>query len=405
MSQVLLETEQLALLDQKIEKAEQARDVQRLKQLHDALTTHRGISHYAQMPLDEVCRAVEMTEAALARLAPKPKARKARRPRVPRTVEFDPNEFEQSDLFADASLWPRRPYCSDDLEAGVKIRSLRQALLHPYVQANPPHLRVWCIFDIDRPGAATAWEDAGLLPPTWTAVNKENGHAHSAWGMTAPVLVDGLGARDAPMRFMCAVEAMMRERLQADEGFAGLITKNPAHPLWQTLRGPRLSYSLQELAEVLPGIEKYRPKQRAECIGLGRNVTLFDTLRKDAYSAIRQYWGGGLHGWNAWLSHCNSRGLTMNADLFGANYLPGKEVWHIARSVAKWTWRNFSAEGFSQWQAQAGKKGGVASGKARAAALEDKRASARLMAAAGKSTREIAEELGTSQPTVSRWLK
>lgn len=394
------------ILQQRIEKAEQAKDVQRLKQLHDALTTHRGISHYAQLPLDDVLRAVEITEAALARLVPSPKARKKpRKPRVPRPIEFDPTEFEQSDLFADASLWPRRPYCSADLEAGVKIRSLRQALLHPYVQANPPHLRVWCIFDIDRPGAATAWEDAGLLPPTWTAVNKENGHAHSAWGMTAPVLVDGLGARDAPMRFMCAVEAMMRDRLQADEGFAGLITKNPAHPLWQTLRGPRLSYSLQELSGVLPGIEKYRPKKRAECIGLGRNVTLFDTLRKDCYSAIRAYWGGGLQGWNAWLSHCNTRALTMNAELFGANYLQGKEVWHIARSVAKWTWRTFTPQAFSDWQAKAGAKGGVASGKARAAAIEDKRASARLMAAAGKSTREIAEELGTSQPTVSRWLK
>ena len=53
-----------------------------------------------------------------------------------------------------------------------------------------------------------------------------------------PVLMDGLGARDAPMRYLCAVESMMRERLQADVGFNGLLTKNPIHPLWRTLRGP-----------------------------------------------------------------------------------------------------------------------------------------------------------------------
>lgn len=394
------------ILQQRIEKAEQAKDVQRLKQLHEALTTHRGISHYAQMPLDEVFRAVEITEAALARLAPAPQAgKKPRQPRAPRSVEFDATEFEQSDLFADASLWPRRPYCSDDLEAGVKIRSLRQALLHPYVQANPPHLRVWMLFDIDRPDAATAWETAKLLPPTWSAINKENWHGHSAWGVSAPVLVDGLGARDAPLRYLCAIEALMRERLQADEGFAGLITKNPAHPLWQTLRGPRLSYSLTELAEVLPGIEKYRHRKRAECVGLGRNVTLFDTLRKDCYSAIRQYWGGGLQGWNAWLSHCNARGLTMNAELFGANYLQGKEVWHIARSVAKWTWRTFTPQAFSDWQAKAGAKGGVASGKARVAASEDKRASARLMRSSGMTQAAIAAELGVTDRTVRDWLK
>ncbi len=393
------------ILYEKIQKAEQAKDAERLQQLHQALTTHIGISHYAQMPLDEVFRAVEITEAALARLAPKPKARKARKPRVPRPVEFDPTEFEQSDLFADVSLWPRRPYCSDDLEAGVKIRSLRQALLHPYVQANPPHLRVWSIYDVDRPGAAMAWEEANLLPPSWTTVNRENAHAHIVYGISAPVLVDGLGARDAPMRYLCAVESMIRERLKADQGFAGLITKNPAHPLWQTLRGPRISYSLQELAEALPGIEKHRPKKSAERIGLGRNVALFDALRKDSYSAIRQYWGGGLQGWNAWLSHCNTKALGMNADMFGGNYLQGKEVWHIAKSVAKWTWRTFTPQAFSDWQAKAGAKGGVASGKSRLAASEDKRASARLMHSSGMSQRAIAQELGVSHVAVGKWLK
>jgi len=224
------------------------------------------------------------------------------------------------------------------------------------------------------------------------------------YGITAPVLVDGLGARDAPLRYLCAVESMMRERLQADPGYSGLITKNPAHPLWRTLRGPRLAYDLCELAEYLPGIEKYRPKRRApEEVGLGRNVALFDLTRKWAYKAIRSYWGGGLDGWNRWLSVANSRSLVYNGDF--KQPLGGREVWHIARSVAKWTWRNTTAEGFSAWQTKTGAKGGVASGKVRAAASEDKRASARLMAAAGKSTREIAEELGMSQPTVSRWLK
>lgn len=150
---------------------------------------------------------------------------------------------EQIDLF-DASRWPRRPYCTDDLAAGLRIRSLKQALTKPYIQANPPHLRVWSIYDIDRPGGGLAWEAANLPPPAWSSVNRENAHAHLVYGITAPVLVDGLGARDAPLRYLCAVESMMRERLQADPGYSGLITKNPAHPLWRTLRGPRLAYDL-----------------------------------------------------------------------------------------------------------------------------------------------------------------
>ena len=324
------------------------------------------------------------------------------------------SDQEQIELF-DSARWPRRPYCSDDLESGLRIRSLKQALTKPYIQVNPPHLRVWSVFDVDRPAGALAWEDANLLPPSWAATNKTNGHAHLVWGLRAPVLVDGLGARDAPLRYLCAVESLMRERLQADAGYSGLITKTPGHARWMLLRGPRLAYDLGELAEYLPGLEKHRPKRRAEEVGLGRNVTLFDALRKWAYKGIRGYWGGGLDGWNAWVSVVNSKALIYNADF--KTPLEGREVWHIAKSVAKWTWRNLSAEGFSQWQAAQGKKGGKrnsveaqaakgrASGKARLSASEDKRSSARLMRASGMTLREIAAELHVGKSTVSDWLK
>ena len=323
------------------------------------------------------------------------------------------SDQEQIELF-DSARWPRRPYCSDDLESGLRIRSLKQALTKPYIQANPPHLRVWSVFDVDRPAGALAWEDANLPPPSWAATNKTNGHAHLVWGLRAPVLVDGLGARDAPLRYLCAVESLMRERLQADAGYSGLITKNPAHARWMLLRGPRLAYELAEIAEYLPGLEKHRPKRRVEEAGLGRNVTLFDALRKWAYKGIRGYWGGGMDGWNAWVSACNSRGLIYNADF--QHPLEGREVWHIAKSVAKHTWARFTPEGFSQWQAAQGAKGGKrnsaeaqaakgrASGQARQAASEDKRSSARLMRASGMTQAAIAAELGVGQGTVSKWL-
>ena len=262
-------------------------------------------------------------------------------------------DFAQPDLFADASRWPRRPYCSDDLASGLRIRALRQAIKKPYLQANPPHLRVWSIYDVDRPGAALAWEAANLLPPSWAAVNRENAHAHLVYGITAQVLVDGLGARDAPLRYLCAVEALTREKLHADPGYSGLITKNPTHPLWRTLYGPCLAYDLGELAEYLPDLEKYRPRRRKpQEVGIGRNVSLFDDLRHWAYRQVRAYRGGGLAGWNAWLSLVNSTALLRNADF--PQPLDGREVWHVAKSVAKWTYRHFDLEAsdrrFSQLQ-------------------------------------------------------
>lgn len=254
------------------------------------------------------------------------------------------SEILQLDLFQDKTRWPRNPYCTDDLEAGLRIRSLRHAVTKPYIQANPPNLRVWSIYDVDRPGAALAWDDAGLPPPAWAAVNRENAHAHLVWGLSAPVLVDGLGARDAPMRYLCAVESLMRSKLDADQGFSGLITKNPAHSLWRVLRGPRLAYDLGELAEYLPDIEKHRPRQGVspERVGLGRNVALFDALRKWAYVAIRSYRnaGGGLDAWNDWTSKVQTRALVLNAEMFGARLMDSREVWHIAKSVSKWVWRH-----------------------------------------------------------------
>jgi len=248
----------------------------------------------------------------------------------------------QSGLFDDASRWPKRPYCTDDLASGLRIRSLRQAMTQPYIQANPPHLRVWSIHDVDRPGAALAWESCNLPPPTWAAVNRISAHAHLVWGLSAPVLVDGLHAKDAPMRYLCAVESLMRERMQADEGFSGLITKNPEHPLWRTYRGPAPSYDLGYLAEHLPDIEKHRPRRGVNParIGLGRNCTLFDALRLWAYIDVRRFRDAkGLCAWNEFMAGVQVRALVLNCDLFASRALDPREVYHIAKSVGKWTWR------------------------------------------------------------------
>jgi hypothetical protein len=303
----------------------------------------------------------------------------------------------QPDLFT-PERWPKKPYCSDDKGARY-IRSLSSALKRSYIQANPPHLRVWSIFDVDRIGGALAWEDANLPPPTWAAANRENGHAHLVWGLSAPVLVDSEDMRQAPLRYLCAVESAFREKLQADGGYSGLITKNPAHPLWRVLRGPQLSYELGELAEWVE-LPKHLPKRKPEEIGLGRNVTVFEWLRQYAYKQIRHY-KGDVRNFVLWQSHLNGKALTRNGDLLAP--LQGNEVWHITKSVAKWTWRKFdiaaSDARFSALQAHRGR----ASGAARLAASEDKRASARFMRAQGMTYQAISDELGTPLPTVARW--
>jgi transposase-like protein len=308
------------------------------------------------------------------------------------------------DLFADKERWPRAPYCSDDKTAR-SIRSLLHAIKQPYIQANPPHLRVWSIFDIDREGGALAWEDAGLPPPAWSACNTENGHAHLVWGLTAPVLVASPEMRQKPMRYLCAVEAAFRAKLEADSGFGGLMTKNPSSPLWRVLRGPKMTYELGELAEYVD-LSKFLPKRKPEEVGVGRNVSLFDQLRQYAYKNIRGYKCAQQSAFIWWQKEIYGKALTYNGEF--AKPLDAREVHHVAKSISKWTWNKFDVSEsdirFSKLQAHRGKKGGVASGVARASANEDKRSSARLMASQGHTGRAIAEALEVNQSTIVRWL-
>lgn len=312
--------------------------------------------------------------------------------------------LEQADLF-DKARWPKKPYCSQALESGVYPRALKSAVRRPFIQCNPPHLRVWSVYDIDRPGAALAWQDGiGLPEPSWASINPKNKHAHLAWGLSVPVLVESPDARKAPIRYLAAVESAFRARLQADPSYSGLITKNPAHPMWDTLRGPREFYDLSYLAQWVD-LPKHLPKQsvKVEEIGLGRNITLFDFLRKWAYVAVRKE--RGMRNYVLWQARVYDRCLERNADfVHPLNY---KEAHHIAKSVTAWVWKKDpDAESkFLARQSWKGAKGGKASGVARLNASEDKRASARLMAAAGQSSRQISSELDVNQSTVVRWLK
>jgi hypothetical protein len=275
-------------------------------------------------------------------------------------LTFDLPEFETALL----TRTPHRPYCTADLERGVKIRSRQAALKLPYTQVNPPNLRFWMVHDIDRSGAAIAWEDADLPPPAWSAANRANGHAHLAWGLRAPVLT-GDGGRDAPLRYLTTIEAAYRARLDADRGYAGVITKNPLHPLWRVLKGPNQYYELGELAEYIPDLNKftYKGKNAVEEIGLGRNCTLFDRLRVWSYVAVRQH--REVRNFVLWQKCVYDKAQEWNGDF--KNPLDSREAAHISASVARWVWKKDAdaRAKFVAKQSYRGKLGGIKSGEVR----------------------------------------
>lgn len=300
----------------------------------------------------------------------------------------------------------RRPYCTDDPATGLRIRGCEQALRHSHIQPNTPALRFRLVFDIDKPGAFFAAEDANVAAPNWIAENTVNGHAHFGYELEVPIVTSEAG-RDAPVRYAAAVEYAYRRALGADTAYSGLICKNPTHDRWWNHVQRIAPYDLGELAEWVDLPTKLTPRQAEETC-LGRNVRLFDGLRHWAYRNVKHYERRA-----EWALACHAKAGELNTF---ETPLHVSEVLHIGRSVEKWVWTRFdraaSDKRFRERQAARGQRNSVeaqaekgrASGKARAAASEDKRSSAVLMRSRGMTQAAIAAELGVTDRTVRSWL-
>jgi hypothetical protein len=239
---------------------------------------------------------------------------------------------------------PRRPYCSDDLGQGLAIRRRDIAAEKAYIQPNPPGLKTWMVFDCDHDGAYGAWEGANLPPPNLAVMNRENGRGHLFYLLRS--VCTSNNARIAPLRFLANIEAAYTQKLGADWSYAGLIAKNPLSPRWKTHDIHGRPHTLAELAEWVD-LRAYMqaPENRAQRItnGLGRNCTLFDRLREWAYSRVDLYREqAGAAGAEMWAQACliQARGFNDFAAPLGES-----EVRATARSVAKWTWRQYRGGG------------------------------------------------------------
>ncbi len=258
---------------------------------------------------------------------------------------------QQLDLF---NSLPNKPYCMDEKQFGVVIRSKTVAATKPYIQVNPPLMTVYLVFDDDKPESALSWFDENLPAPYWTAQNPENSRCHHCYKLEIPVCTSDLASIKA-IKYAHAVYYAYALKLGADLGYSQLITKNPLHPRWRTTYWTDRAYSLDYLADFVD-LPKKLPKKQ-EVVGLGRNVTMFEKGRHWAYKAVRDY----LHhnSSHEWDCAVRSKLEAMNSEF--EQPLPYSEVKATAKSIAKWVWQRFSYGDFSEIQAKRGAKGGAKS--------------------------------------------
>lgn len=302
---------------------------------------------------------------------------------------------QQLQLFEDNL--PHKPYCTDD-KGVLNIRSKAVAKLKRYIQHNEPTKVRWLVYDCDYWGALEHVGQNHLPPPNFVVTNKDNGHSHLFYGLEKPVCITDQG-KWHPKDYLRKVSFVLGEALLADRGYTGFISKNPLkNDFWEVAEVHPTAWELGDFLEYFD-IPKDLP-QDYKVVGVGRNVTLFETVRRWAYRQVLSYRLAGDRSdfYAAVLTRCEEVNQTFPSPL------AFNEVRTTAKSIGKWTWDKYTKAWsdlqFSRVQAFRAKQG---KGVARYRHSAEDRAEAVLMVSRGISQTVVAKQFGVSQKTISKW--
>lgn len=242
--------------------------------------------------------------------------------------------------------------CADSFENGTYRKPKEKALNKKYIGYNNNYFINGFVFDIDQPSGAIAWDDCGLPKPNIIIQNTANGHAHLLYALKAPVCKTD-NARVKPLKLASLIQTGFTDRLKADRAYADVLMKNPINEAeWRTIWGNVEAYDLSYLSEFIP--DDIQEQKRLPSIGLGRNVNLFEDLRHYAYKSVLKF--KEKSNYERWEKEFVLKANGLNIFCNSSNPLSYNEIKATARSVAKWTWRNFNKECFSSIQSCRGKK-------------------------------------------------
>ena len=236
---------------------------------------------------------------------------------------------------------PFRVHATDDFRRGAYRERREVACSMAEIAPDPPGWLTALRFDIDCEGGGAAWIEAELPAPNLVVVNPRNGHAHLIYLLGGWIRTDfGDPSRLKVVRYAAAIERAYAAALGADKAYSGRFHHSPLSAAYVTKVGRDAPYSLAELAQY---VDLATPAVKPVPLGIGRNVEIFDRLRRWAYTAIAD-WKIGTH--EAWHEAVARRAGQIAADVGAASPrgpLKQNEVGHIVKSVARWVWERYVA--------------------------------------------------------------
>lgn len=237
------------------------------------------------------------------------------------------------------SQLPKKPYCSDDLTLGLKISYLNKALSKKYLQINNPAIQHSLIFDIDIDNCFYNFEKNNAPTPNIIIKNRQNGRCHYIYQLAKGIYKNRFASLKAT-KYASAIESALCSKLEADLQYVGLVAKNPFSSFWQTEVVEDDLYTLDYLADF---VDLSKPKERQINKGLGRNCNLFDDLRQLAYKkaliAMRNN-----KTLDDFINYLYLQAVNINNACNANNLLMHSELKAIAKSIAKFCYKNFSLE-------------------------------------------------------------
>lgn len=293
---------------------------------------------------------------------------------------------------------PNKPYCSNNLENGLKIYNKNIACKNKYIQFNQPNIKQYLVFDCDHQKGLDLLEGENLPTPNIFISNPKNGHSHIFYSLETPVST-GEFSHLKPISYLAKIKHELTEKLQADRNYQGFISKNPLSDFWRVEEFRQENYSLNELADYFD-LPKKLP-QKALTVAEGRNCHIFDTVRYIAYSSVLKF---------RMTSNLEQFSKYINQECHNLNNnfpqkLTDNEIKCISKSISKWVWSKYTGrttdEQFSNKQRAKQKLTTIALNKK----SEAKRNEAQELSNNGYSQREIANLLEVSQKSISNWLK
>ncbi len=234
---------------------------------------------------------------------------------------------------------PYLPRCSDNKTAAL-VRPAHYAIRYPYMQVNRTGMVSWLIFDLDHTNA-NIWDDVGLPAPNLIVRNRRNGHAHLYYAVV-PVCTSE-HARAKPIQYMKAIYSAMAQKMEADEAYSGPVAKTPGHPWWATTEIHNKEYELGELAESVElVVTRWGTGPNMDAVSHSRHCTIFEELRFYAYSIVASM--RDTSSYTSFIRRLDAFAHNHNNFVrrgFNAN-LTVSQVKATVRSVARWTWDNYT---------------------------------------------------------------